>query len=119
MGILTPVITLFAPVITLLKNLWAIGVGFPPFVAYIAPIIQIIGSEEFRKLMKSIYDAAVNAVDQIRKESPEIPQTITNRQRLRIIDRMRRRVGLAMIGMSEAEYVAYCNIKNTDTNQTA
>jgi hypothetical protein len=105
-----------------IKNLWVIGAGFPQIVGYIAPIIQIIGSEEFRKLIKSIYDAVINAVSQIRKESPEIPQsqtTFTNRQRVRIIDRMKRRVGLAMIGMSEAEYVAYCNIKNTDTNQTA
>jgi hypothetical protein len=100
-------------IITLLKNLWTIGLSFPRVISLIAPIIRIIGSEEFQKMIESIYDSVLKALSQLRKESPEIPEIPeTPTQRLRIVDRLKRRIGLAWLDMSEAEYVAYCRIKN-------
>jgi hypothetical protein len=101
--------------ILFIKNLWILGAKLPGCLEFVVPIVQIIGSEEFRKMAKSIYDSVIDALSQLRKESPEIPKetkTLTEPQRVRIVDRLKRRVGLAWIGISEDEFVAFENYKN-------
>jgi hypothetical protein len=71
--------------------------------------------------MSSIYDAVVNALHQVRKESPEIPQAgekepLTRGQRLRVVERIKRHIGLAWAGISEDEFVAFRNFKNNNSN---
>jgi hypothetical protein len=105
------VVTVF---FTLVKNCWTIGFSLPRLIALIAPIIRVIGSEEFKKMLESFQDAVMKAVDQLRQESPdvipEVPKTMG--QRIRIVDRIRRRLALSWLHMTEGEYNAYCNIKH-------
>jgi hypothetical protein len=104
---------MIATIITLIKNLWTIGSGLPRLISLIAPIIRIIGSDEFQKMLESVYDAVVKALNQLRKESPEVPEIPqTETQRVRIVDRLKRRISLAWLDISESEYNSYCQIKN-------
>jgi hypothetical protein len=104
-------------IIVLLKNLWSIGLNLPRLIGLIAPIIRIIGSDEFRKILESIYDAILKALNQLRRESPEVPEVpATETQRLRIVDRLRQRLALSWLHMTEGEYNAYCNIKRENND---
>jgi hypothetical protein len=97
--------------IALLKNLWAIGMKLPTIIAILKSIIDVIGSDQVKRILEAIRDAvAGESVNPI----PEIPQT--EGQRRRIADRIRRRLGLTWLGMTDAEYMAYCNIKNVSEN---
>ncbi|MDR0704302.1 MAG: hypothetical protein LBF88_04865 [Planctomycetaceae bacterium] len=93
--------------ITLLKNLWVIGMKLPALIAILKSIIDVIGSEQVKRILEAIRDA-------VRGESvipiPETPQT--EAQRLRIVQRLRQRLALSWLNMTESEYTAYCRIKN-------
>jgi hypothetical protein len=96
-------------IIALLKNLLAIGRKLPAIIAILKSIIDVIGSDQVQKILEAIRGALIKESPE---KIPEIPQT--ENQRIRIVKRLQQRLGLAWLGMSEAEYVAYCNIKNID-----
>lgn len=101
--------------ILMFKNVWTIVSNFPRILALLAPIIRIIGSEEFRKMLETIYSACVGAWNQIRQEVPETPAIPkTDEQRTGIVKRIRKRLGLSFLKMKETEYDNYCHIIGKD-----
>jgi hypothetical protein len=92
--------------LSLLKLFWTFGKHLPAIVSVITQIVSIIGSEKVQKVLESIRDI-------VKQESPEkipdIPQT--EHQRERIVERVWRRISLAKLGISEADYDSYCAIR--------
>jgi hypothetical protein len=111
--------------IATIKNLWTLTKSFPNIVSFfvmvgkIAPAIialvkeiaAVFGSDETKKLIESIKET-------VKQESPrnipDIPQT--EGQRRRILDRVRQRLGLSWLGLSEQEYGQICALKGMPTN---
>jgi hypothetical protein len=88
-----------------LSNLWAIGKRVPTVLAVIRVITDIIGSAQVQALLESIKDAVV-------REKEVVGPPKTEKKKVRLWDRIRRRQALDTLGMTEASYDAYCKANN-------
>lgn len=89
---------------TFLSNLWAIGKHAPAIIAAIRAIMDIIGSETVMAAIEAVKAAVVkqNTID-----GP--PQT--EAERVRLLDRIRQRFALDALGMTEKQYIDFCNVQ--------
>jgi hypothetical protein len=90
--------------ITFIANLWSIGTKLPAIVAIIKAIIDVIGSDQIKSILQTIKDVVTKET-----EKEEIPAT--EPQRLRLVDRIKTRLGLAWLGVTQDEYTEYCKAK--------
>jgi hypothetical protein len=88
-----------------LSNLWFLLTKAPQIIGIIKMIIDIIGSPQVQSLLESILSA-------LKKEVPtpdKMPKT--EPERIRLLERLRRRLALSNLGMSDGDYVAFCDRK--------
>jgi hypothetical protein len=106
---MTNIILFFKSLPTFLYNLLFVARKSPEIIALVKALIEIIGSEAVKQIVTAVRDT----LEKLKKESPE-PIIIPQEEpiRLRLIDRLKQRIGLAWLGMSEADYTAFCQSKN-------
>jgi hypothetical protein len=106
--------------IATIKNLWSLTKSFPALLSFLvtigklAPaimglvkeIVKVLGSEEAIKLLDSVKEAVHTESP---NDIPDIPQT--EKQRRRILDRTRQRLGLSWLGINRREYSQLCEVK--------
>jgi hypothetical protein len=86
------------------SNLWVIGLRIPGFLAALRMILDIFGSEVVQSTIEAVKDA-------ILKQKEIDGQPTTEPERRRFFDRVRRRLAFGALGMTETQYVAFCNIQ--------
>ena len=83
--------------------LWHFGGKFPQAFAVINGIRAVLGSEQFLKLLELIGVA-------IKEAALPDPPPDTEPARQRLLGRVLRRFALNCLGMTETQYVAFCDI---------
>lgn len=93
--------------ITFLSNLWIILAKAPALIGIIKALIDIVGSAQVQSFLTAVRDA-------LKQEVPDkntVPETEPERERL--FQRIRRRMALADLNISEMEYVVMSRDRNT------
>lgn len=90
---------------TFLFNLWALGGKLPAIIAIIRALVDIVGSDRVQKFLQTFKDALNSEADKL----PGPPTTEPVRARL--LDRVRQRLALQHLGMTEDQYVAFCDVR--------
>ena len=90
--------------------LWRFGGKSLNVLTIISRIRAVLGSEPFQRLIEAIAEA-VKAEEATLAEPPD-----TETKRWRLFDRVRQRFALNQLGMTEMQYVAFCD-KNGVANE--
>ena len=86
--------------------LWKLGWKVPKAFAVIRLILAVLGSAEVLELLELIGVAAKKETETL-SGPPD-----TERDRIKLFDRIRQRFALNQLGMTETQYVAFCNVNN-------
>jgi hypothetical protein len=89
-----------------LTNLFSIIVKAPSIIAVIKAIMDVIGSEQIQKILESIRDILKDKTVSVPPQDAPEPVKATLRQRIR------EKLGLALLGMPYEYFAAYQQIYN-------
>jgi hypothetical protein len=98
--------------LTFIQNFWVILTKAPAIISIIRAIIDVVGSDQVQKILEVIRDALIKEAPPTK--IPDIPETENQRQR--IVDRLKRKLGLSWSGLNESEldaFLTFRDIKNT------
>lgn len=90
---------------TLLTYLRNLGSAIAAIISIVRAIIALIGTEQAKNLFRLICDALTKEADRL----PEPPKEEASRARL--LDRVWQKISLDRLGISEEQYVAFCNMR--------
>jgi len=95
-------------------NIWIIVWKAPQIIGIIKAIIDIAGSETVTKILESIRD--ILKLEPL----PPNPDKETEPSKLRLLERLKHRIGLSMLNMGESDYMVFQDfqtMKNSDIQQ--
>ncbi len=90
---------------TFIANLLSLGGKLPAMIAIIRAIADIVGSTQVQAILQSIRDILNNETENL----PEPPTT--EAARIRLMDRVRQKWALRQLGMTQEQYVAFCDVR--------
>ncbi|MCL2743642.1 MAG: hypothetical protein FWE67_07310 [Planctomycetaceae bacterium] len=99
---------------TLISNLWTIIWKAPQIIGIIRAIIDITGSETFQKILEFIQD--ILKLEPL----PPNPDKESEPDKQRLLERLKKRIGLSMLKMDEGDYMVFQDfqtMKNSDIQQ--
>jgi hypothetical protein len=95
-------------IFTFFYNLFSILKKAPAIISIVKALIDVIGSQQVQTFLESFRDA-------LKKEVPtpdNVP--VTEPERLRLLDRVRKNLSLGWLGMRKSDYVTYCRFIGID-----
>ena len=95
--------TLLSNLWTIIAVLWQLGWKAPKIFTVIARIRNVLGSEQFQKLIEAIGLATKDETETL------VGPPITEPVRRQLLHRILRRFSFNQLGMTEGQYVAFCN----------
>jgi len=83
--------------------LWTLGKRASVAMAILRNLVALLGTEQFFNLIESIRNATATEIEKL----PAPPTT--DKERIRLIDRIRHRMAMNQLGMTATQYIAFCD----------
>ncbi|MDR1922812.1 MAG: hypothetical protein LBQ66_00440 [Planctomycetaceae bacterium] len=105
---MSTIIALFTNMPSLITNMWAIGKNIPTIIAIVKSICDLIGSDAVQSVFQSIKET----IEKIKIAQPDVIEVTPEKTaEEKLTERIKERLSLAWLDVSDADYLALRHTK--------